>query len=107
MSTCRQQIKLGLESLLSDRVASVKGARVALVCNQASVDHSFQHAADLLFDDTAINLTTLFGPQHGIRGDVQDNMIETDHARDRRTGLPIYSLYSETREPTEERSEEH
>jgi uncharacterized protein YbbC (DUF1343 family) len=102
MSNCRHQIKLGLESLLSDRVASVKGARVALVCNQASVDHSFQHAADLLFDDTAINLTTLFGPQHGIRGDVQDNMIETDHARDRRTGLPIYSLYSETREPTEE-----
>src|ERR1041385_3406009 len=102
MSNCRHQIKLGLESLLSDRVAAVKGARVALVCNQASVDHSFQHAADLLFDDTAINLTTLFGPQHGIRGDVQDNMIETDHARDRRTGLPIYSLYSETREPTEE-----
>src|ERR1044071_9960398 len=102
MSNCRHQIKLGLESLLSDRVASVKGARVALVCNQASVDHSFQHAADLLFDDTAINLTTLFGPQHGIRGDVQDNMIETDHARDRRTGLPIFSLYSETREPTDE-----
>ena len=102
MSNCRHQIKLGLERLLSDRVATVKGARVALVCNQASVDHSFQHAADLLFDHTAINLTTLFGPQHGIRGDVQDNMIETDHARDRRTGLPIYSLYSETREPTEE-----
>src|SRR5689334_7549645 len=102
MSNCRHQIKLGLERLLDDRIASVKNARVGLVCNQASVDNSFQHAADLLFDHPAINLTTLFGPQHGIRGDVQDNMIETGHARDRRTGLPIYSLYSETREPTDE-----
>ena len=102
MSNCRHQIKLGLERLLDDRVAAVKDARVALVCNQASVDHSFRHAADLLFDHPAINLTTLFGPQHGIRGDVQDNMIETGHARDRRTGLSIYSLYSETREPTNE-----
>ncbi len=102
MSNCRHQIKLGLERLLDDRVAAVKDARVGLVCNQASVDHSFRHAADLLFDHPAIGLTTLFGPQHGIRGDVQDNMIETGHARDRRTGLPIYSLYSETREPTDE-----
>lgn len=59
------------------------------------------HAADVLFAHKEINLTTLFGPQHGIRGDVQDNMIETDHAIDSRSGLPIYSLYSETREPTE------
>ena len=102
MSNCRHQIKLGLERLLGDRVAVLKDARAALVCNQASVDHSFRHAADLLFDHPAINLTTLFGPQHGIRGDVQDNMIETGHARDRRTGLPVYSLYSETREPTDE-----
>jgi uncharacterized protein YbbC (DUF1343 family) len=56
----------------------------------------------LFFEDSDINLTTLFGPQHGIRGDVQDNMIETAHANDKQTGLPIYSLYSETREPTEQ-----
>src|ERR1043165_8219338 len=102
MSNCRHQIKLGLERLLDDRIAVLKDARIGLVCNQASVDHSLRHAADVLFDHPAINLTTLFGPQHGIRGDVQDNMIETGHARDRRTGLPIYSLYSETREPTDE-----
>jgi uncharacterized protein YbbC (DUF1343 family) len=102
MSNCRHQIKLGLERLLDDRIAVLKDARIGLVCNQASVDHSLRHAADVLFDHPAINLTTLFGPQHGIRGDVQDNMIETGHARDRRTGLPIYSLYSDTREPTDE-----
>jgi uncharacterized protein YbbC (DUF1343 family) len=95
-------IKLGLERLLDEKVASLRGARVGLVCNQASVDHSFRHAADLFHDHPNVNLTALFGPQHGIRGDVQDNMIETGHAIDRRTKLPIHSLYSETREPTGE-----
>jgi len=102
MSNCRHQIKLGLERLLDDRVGALGGARVGLVCNQASVNHDYRHAADLLFENSRVNLTTLFGPQHGIRGDVQDNMIETGHAVDRHTRLPIYSLYSETREPTEE-----
>jgi uncharacterized protein YbbC (DUF1343 family) len=102
MSNSRHRIKLGLESLLDERSNVLNGARVGLVCNQASVDHSFRHAADLFFDHPKINLTALFGPQHGIRGDVQDNMIETAHAIDRHTNVPIYSLYSETREPTEE-----
>ena len=97
-----KRIKLGIERLLDEKLDLIRGKRLALVCNQASVDHSFRHAADLFHDHPGTNLTTLFGPQHGIRGDVQDNMIETEHATDRKTGLPIYSLYSETREPTEE-----
>jgi uncharacterized protein YbbC (DUF1343 family) len=59
------------------------------------------HSADLLKSAEGIKLTALFGPQHGIRGDVQDNMVETAHAFDSETGLPVYSLYSETRDPTE------
>jgi len=97
-----QPIVLGIEKLLAQRLDLLRGARVGLVCNQASVDHYFHHAADLFHEHPDINLTALFGPQHGIRGDVQDNMIETAHAADRKTGVPIYSLYSETREPTEE-----
>src|SRR6266850_513793 len=97
-----KRVVLGVEKLLGERVDLLRGARVGLVCNQASVDHGFRHVADLFHANPDINLTTLFGPQHGIRGDVQDNMIETGHAVDRKTGLPIYSLYSETREPTEE-----
>src|SRR5688500_10532202 len=96
-----QQVELGLESLLEDHAALLKGARVGLICNQASVDHKFQHAADLLHRHQHIDLRALFGPQHGIRGDVQDNMIETEHGVDRKTGLPVHSLYSETREPTD------
>jgi uncharacterized protein YbbC (DUF1343 family) len=93
-------VKLGLERLLDEEIATLRGLRVGLICNQASVDHSFMHAADLLSNHSDLRLTTLFGPQHGIRGEVQDNMVETDHATDTHTGLPIYSLYSETREPT-------
>jgi len=95
-------VLLGVEKLLGERMDLLRGVRVGLVCNQASVDHNFHHVADLFHTHGDVNLTTLFGPQHGIRGDVQDNMVETAHAVDRQTGLPIYSLYSETREPTEE-----
>src|SRR3989454_3985740 len=95
-------IKLGVERLLTEKTALLRGARVGLVCNQASVDHRVRHVADVFHQHPAVKLTALFGPQHGIRGDVQDNMVETGHGIDRNTGLPIYSLYSETREPTEE-----
>lgn len=96
----RRHIKLGLETLLEGEAPLLRDARVGLICNQASVDHEFRHAADLLHEHSAVKLEALFGPQHGIRGDVQDNMIETEHTVDRETGLPIHSLYSETREPT-------
>ena len=94
-------VVLGLERLLESRLDLLRGARVGLVCNQATVDHSLRHAADIVHAHSGVKLTTLFGPQHGIRGDVQDNMIETAHGTDAKTGLPVYSLYSETREPTE------
>ena len=97
-----QPVQLGLERLLEDVPDSIRRARVGLICNQASVDNGFRHAADLLHQHGQIDLRALFGPQHGIRGDVQDNMIETGHGIDRKTGLPVHSLYSETREPTDE-----
>ncbi|HRH43795.1 MAG TPA: DUF1343 domain-containing protein, partial [Pyrinomonadaceae bacterium] len=97
----RKAIKLGLEKVLENPEKYFGNKRIGLICNQATVNHQFQHAADLFFEHPGINLTTLFGPQHGIRGDVQDNMIETGHTTDPQTELPIYSLYSETRQPTE------
>jgi uncharacterized protein YbbC (DUF1343 family) len=92
---------LGIERLCESRGDLIRGARVGLVCNQASVDQRLTHSADLLHSFKGSELKVLFGPQHGIRGDVQDNMIETPHTVDRQTGLRVYSLYSETREPTE------
>lgn len=96
-----RSVTLGLEKFFEVQSKSYKKARVGLLCNQASVDHGFQHAADKLFSSSDIKLVALFGPQHGIRGDVQDNMVETPHGTDSETGLPVYSLYSDTREPTE------
>jgi uncharacterized protein YbbC (DUF1343 family) len=90
----------GLTRLLaSGRLA---GLRVGLVCNPASVDSRLAHAADLVFDAPGVTLAALFGPQHGFRADLQDNMIESPHAKDARRQVPVYSLYSETREPTAE-----
>jgi uncharacterized protein YbbC (DUF1343 family) len=97
-----KQVRLGVEMLLEQPAKWIGKSRVGLICNQASVDHLLHHAADLFFEHPGINLTALFGPQHGIRGDVQDNMIETAHGIDHLTQLPVYSLYSETREPTEQ-----
>jgi uncharacterized protein YbbC (DUF1343 family) len=94
---------LGIERLVNEQIHILHGQRVGLVCNQASVlPDTFRHAADAFHEHPDIDLTTLFGPQHGIRGDVQYNMIETPHVRDPRTGIMVYSLYSEVREPTDE-----
>jgi len=90
----------GLTRLLASR--RLEGLRVGLVCNPASVDATLAHASDLLLRAPGITLAALFGPQHGFRADLQDNMIESPHAADAKRRVPVYSLYSETREPTAE-----
>ena len=75
---------------------------MGVVCNPASVDGELRHVADRLAADARVRLAALFGPQHGFRSDVQENMIETGHGRDDIRRVPVYSLYSETREPTAE-----
>jgi len=96
------KIALGLEVLLSEKMSLLRGARVGLICNPTTVDHNFRHAADLFHAHPDIKLTALFGPQHGIRGETQDNMIEWEGFRDTRTGVIAYSLYGQVRKPSEE-----
>jgi len=91
-------VRLGSEALLSS--GRLDGARVGVVCNPASVDHELRHVVDRLGAVRTTTLAAIFGPQHGFRSDVQDNMIETAHGHDEIRRVPIYSLYSETREPT-------
>ena len=76
------------------------GWRVGLVSNPASVDGAFRHIVDRVAAQPGVVLAALFGPQHGFHADVQDNMVETGHARHPRLDVPIHSLYSDTREPT-------
>ncbi len=93
-------VRLGLERLLDgpDRKL-IAGQRIGLVCNPASVDSRLVHALDRLASGDW-TLTALFGPQHGFRSDLQENMIESPHAEDAKRRVPVHSLYSETREPT-------
>ena len=92
-------VRIGLEVLTTSQRDVLAGQRVGLVVNPSSVDSQYRHAVDLLAGDDAFDVTTLFGPQHGIRGETQDNMIEWEGFTDSRTGLPVYSLYGETRIP--------
>jgi uncharacterized protein YbbC (DUF1343 family) len=100
VATARQIVVPGIDRLLTGERRLITGRRIGLVCNPASVDASFRHTADRLFEDPEVTLAALFGPQHGFRSDLQDNMIETPHGRDCRRQVPIFSLYSDTREPT-------
>ena len=93
-------VRLGSDLLLAS--PRLRGARVAVVCNHASVDRGFLHIVDRLAAADGVTLAAIFGPQHGFGSDVQDNMIETPHRDDPSRRGPIYSLYSETREPTAE-----
>ncbi len=96
-------MKLGLEVFLesSSLQKQLAGKRVALLGHPASVDQNLRHALDLIAERTDLNLTCAFGPQHGMRGDKQDNMIETADYDDPLLGIPVFSLYGEVRRPTE------
>ena len=78
----------------------LNGLRIGVVCNPASVDRDLHHVADRVANRAGTTLAAIFGPQHGFRSDVQENMIETGHGRDEVRHVPVHSLYSETREPT-------
>ncbi len=92
-------IKTGIEQLASGPPVWLKGKRLGLLCNQASTDHNFRHSRDIINSVLPGQLTCIFSPQHGFFADKQDNMIESAHMKDRTTGLPLFSLYGQTRKP--------
>jgi uncharacterized protein YbbC (DUF1343 family) len=102
MSSQRRDITIGLERCVAERPAVLHGARFGLLMNRASVDRHLRFACDVLNEAYPGQLAALFSPQHGLWGEQQANMIETPHGRHPRLGVPIYSLYSETRTPTPE-----
>ena len=96
-------MKLGIERLLesADLRAPLKGRRVALLAHPASVTRDLEHSLDALAALPDITLSAAFGPQHGLRGDKQDNMVESPDYVDPRHGIPVFSLYGEVRRPTD------
>jgi uncharacterized protein YbbC (DUF1343 family) len=91
-------ITLGSERLTA--FTPLAGCHLGIVCNPASVDHHFRHIVDQATAIPGVTLAAVFGPQHGVHSDAQENMVETEHGADPERRIPVYSLYSETREPT-------
>lgn len=92
-------VRTGLQRLLDGDAPHLRDASTGLIVHPASVTPDLVHATDAL-GAAGFNLRALFGPQHGALGEKQDNMIESDHFVDSRSGLPVHSLYSDTRKPT-------
>ena len=94
-------MKFGIDRLLADPELRkpLAGKRVALIAHPASVTADLTHSLDALIA-AGVNVTSAFGPQHGLKGDKQDNMVETADEVDPQYGIPIFSLYGEVRRPT-------
>lgn len=93
---------IGLERVVAAPELLSKLGRTAVLCNHASVTADFTHVLDVVGTLPECELTCIFSPQHGMYATVQDNMIESEHVRHQQLKVPIYSLYSETRIPTDE-----
>ena len=96
---CDTSILIGLDLINKIWPIKLKGARTGLLVHPASVNKQLEHAVGLFLKSKTCILKALFGPQHGIRGETQDNMIEWESFRDTQTGLPVFSLYGHTRKP--------
>lgn len=95
-------VRTGLDVLVRDGHPRLRGRRVGLLVNQASVDGTCRHATDRLFGRDDFTIGAVFGPQHGLWGTTQDNMIEWEGGADPRLGVPVHSLYGQVRRPTRE-----
>ena len=97
-----QPVRFGLDRLLEDSALRrpLAGRRVALLAHPASVTRALVHSLDALAALPGLQLTAAFGPQHGLRGDKQDNMVESPDYTDPLLGIPVFSLYGEVRRPT-------
>ncbi len=94
-------MNFGIDRLIAEPelLKPLDGRRVALLAHPASVTKDLTHSLDALIA-AGVNVTAMFGPQHGVRGDLQDNMMESPDFTDPRTGIPVFSLYGEVRRPT-------
>ena len=94
-------VKTGIEVLREQNFKPLRGKRVGLVTNPSGVDSKLKSTIDILFEAPDVNLVALYGPEHGVRGDVYAGGKISDSV-DESTGLPVYSLYGATRKPTED-----
>jgi uncharacterized protein YbbC (DUF1343 family) len=96
------KVATGLDRLRAEYWRRLKGYRLGLLCNQASLDSRLRPAKEIIAQLLPGQLKALFSPQHGYGREDQDNMVETDHDHDRGLNIPLFSLYSQVREPSQE-----
>ncbi|NOZ61442.1 MAG: DUF1343 domain-containing protein [Calditrichaeota bacterium] len=99
--TQARPVTLGLDELMGEQFDLIKGKRVGVITNQTGVDSQNRHIADLLSETPEVELVALFGPEHGIRGDVEGG-YQVENNKDTKTGVPIFSIYGKTKKPTPE-----
>ncbi|MCY8518892.1 DUF1343 domain-containing protein [Bacillus atrophaeus] len=97
----KPKVQTGIDILLSNYKKHLKGKKIGLITNPTGVNASLKSSVDVLSQDPDIQLTTLYGPEHGVRGDAQAG-DEVASYIDEKTGLPVYSLYGKTKKPTPE-----
>ncbi|KEZ53824.1 exo-beta-N-acetylmuramidase NamZ family protein [Metabacillus indicus] len=97
----KNKVTPGVEVLLKDEKELLKGKKVGLITNPTGIDSNLNSIVDQLHNDPEIELTALFGPEHGVRGDAQAGSY-VEFYIDEKTGLPVYSLYGATKKPTPE-----
>ncbi|MCI0494215.1 DUF1343 domain-containing protein [candidate division KSB1 bacterium] len=95
------KFKLGIDVMVNSKFATIQGKRVAIITNQTGLDSQGNHIIDLFFTAPGVELVALFGPEHGIRGDVEGGFDINDQ-KDPKTGVPIISIYGNTNKPTPE-----
>src|SRR5690625_2646896 len=100
-----QRVTPGIEAFMNDHLDWVEGKQVGLVTNMTGVSSELESSIDLLYDHPDVDLTALYGPEHGIRGDREAGEYVESYV-DEETGLPVYSLYRPTWVPTEEMLED-
>ena len=101
LNAARPVVKPGIEVLRDRGFDELKGKRVGLVTNPSGIDRYLNSTVDILFNAPGVELVALYGPEHGVRGDVYAGAKVTD-TKDEATGLPVYSLYGSTRKPTQQ-----
>jgi uncharacterized protein YbbC (DUF1343 family) len=97
----QSRVKIGAEILIEKRLDLIKGKKIGIVTNHTGILPDGRHIVDVLNEIEGVKIVALFGPEHGIRGEVPDGK-SISHGVDTKTGIPVFSLYGEVKKPTEE-----
>lgn len=95
-------VKTGFDNISGSLPGKLRGKNLAVLCHAPSINSNFQHIIDFLASNKQVRISAIFGPQHGLNGETQDNMIEWEGSKHPKYNIPVYSLYGKYRKPLPE-----